>query len=364
MHLERLQHIIHQADLDVIALVPGANLRYLTGISFMLSERPLVVFIPAEGQPAVVVPALEKQNFQQSGFPGQLFAWEDAQGFETAFRQTAEALNLTGKRIGVEGFTMRVRESQTIQQAAPGAQIIDADAALVDLRIIKSPEAIANMRAAVRISEQALSILLERIELGMTERQIARILSEIQTELGGEGDAFGPIVLVGPRSALPHGEPSDTPLQRGEALLIDFGTRHNGYVSDITRTFFVGKPSARMRAVYEAVLAANEAGRSASQPGTTGEAIDKTTAQVLKDAGFADYIKHRTGHGLGIDVHEHPNITVGDTRPLEPGMAFTIEPGLYLEGELGVRIEDNVVVTDDGAESLTSFPRELMVLEL
>ncbi len=364
MHLEYLQAIVRNADLDIIALVPGANLRYLTGISFMLSERPLVVFVPAEGQPAIVIPALEKQNFQQSGFPGQLFAWEDAQGFDTAFRQSAEILNLTGKRIGVEGFTMRVRESQTIQQVAAGCQIIDADAVLVDLRIIKSPEAIDNMRAAVEISEQALGTLLERIEVGMTERQIARMLSELQSELGGEGDAFGPIVLVGARSALPHGEPGDTPLQHGDPLLIDFGTRHNGYVSDITRTFFVGEPSAQMRAVYEAVLAANETGRHAARPGTSGEDIDITTAQVLKDAGFADYIKHRTGHGLGIDVHEHPNITVGDTRPLEPGMAFTIEPGLYLEGELGVRIEDNVVITEDGAESLTSFPRELTVLEL
>jgi Xaa-Pro aminopeptidase len=156
----------------------------------------------------------------------------------------------------------------------------------------------------------------------------------------------------------------DTPLRPGEVLLIDFGTIYKGYVSDITRTFFVGEPSGKARAVYEAVRAANEAGRQAARPGITAEDVDRVTGDVMRTAGFGEYIVHRTGHGLGIDIHEHPNIVAGNKRPLEAGMVFTVEPGLYIPGELGVRIEDNVAVTVDGAESLTRFPRELTVLAL
>jgi Xaa-Pro dipeptidase len=360
--LSRLQVIIRQADLDAIALVPGYNLQYLTGVAFMMTERPMVAFIPASGEGAVVVPQLELDHLHETGFPAQFFAWADADGYEDAFRQAMAALGLRDKRIGVEGFKMRFREGQVI--AGMGATVVDAEAPLVDLRIIKSAEEIENHRRAVQISETALGQLLEHLKLGMTERQIARRLSELQAELGGEADAFGPTVLIGARSALPHGNPGDTPLKNGDVLLIDYGTRVNGYVSDITRTFVVGQPTERFRQFYATVLAANEAGRQTARPGVSGEDIDRATANVLRDGGLGDYIKHRTGHGIGLDVHEHPNITIGDTRPLAPGMAFTIEPGLYAAGEFGIRIEDNVVVTADGAESLTTFPRDLTILEL
>lgn len=362
--LKRLQKIAQGVRLDALALVPGSNLRYLTGISFHLLERPFIIFIPAEGEPAIVVPSLEMKQLRETGFPGTYFAWTDAEGYADAFTNATEILNLAGKNIGVEGLRMRVKEGQLIQHYAPGSQIIDADEALIDLRIVKTPEEVEFHRRAVRVSEQALSQLLEELQIGMTERQIARRLSELQIELGGAGDSFSPTVLVGPRSALPHGQPGDTPLQQGDTLLIDFGTIYKGYVSDITRTFFVGEPSARARAIYETVLAANTTGREAAGPGATGNDIDTQTTEALKNAGFEDYIKHRTGHGLGIDIHEHPNISRGETRSLEPGMVFTIEPGLYVEGEVGVRIEDNIVVTEDGAESLTTFPRELKVLDL
>ncbi len=364
MRLARLQQIIHNAEIDVMALVPGPNLRYLTGVGFHLMERPFIVFVPSQGEPAIVVPALEMPQLQDTGFPGHYFAWTDAEGFGDAFRQAATTLDLADKRIGVEGLTMRVRESHILQEFAPSGQIIDADDVMVELRLIKSPDEIANHREAVRISELALELLLDRIQLGMTERKIASMLSDIQKEMGGEVDAFGPIVLIGPRSAFPHGETGNTPLQKGDALLIDFGTRHKGYVSDITRTFFVGEPSQHVKTLYAAVLAANEAGRKAARPGVSGAEVDKITTQVLIDAGFETYVKHRTGHGLGLAVHEPPNINADNKRPLEPGMVFTIEPGLYVAGEVGIRIEDNVVVTTDGVETLTRFPRELIELAI
>lgn len=362
--LVRLCTIAQNAKLDAIALIPGANLYYLTGVNFHLTERPFIVIVPVQGDPVIIVPTLEMDQLKNLGFPGQYFDWRDADGYEHSFKKAANALNLAGKKIGVEGMKMRVREGQMIQQVAEGAKVIDADEALEELRIIKTAEEVENHRKANQISEQALSQLLEKIELGMTERQIATLLSQLQKEYGGSTDAFGPTVLIGSRSAFPHGVTGDAVLKRGDTLLIDYGTIYNGYMSDITRTFFVGEPDEKTKELYAAVLAANTAGRETAKPGVTCEEVDRTTAQVLRDSGFNEYVKHRTGHGLGIDIHEHPNITIGNRRRLEPGMVFTIEPGLYVEGKVGIRIEDNVVVTENGLESLTTFPRELTVLDL
>lgn len=360
--LHKLQSIIQRANLDAIALIPGANLYYLTGVSFHMNERPFIAIIPAEGEAATIIPALEKQQFVESGLPSTCFAWTDAEGYDQAFADAIHHLHLHDKTIGVEGLRMRFKEGQLL--AEQGLTVVDADDALIELRIVKTPDEIALMKKAVEISEHALDIFLTRLNIGMTEKQAAQLLSEIQAEQGGEGNAFTPIVLFGPRTALPHGMPGDTPLRDQDVVLIDFGTWYKGYPSDITRTFFVGEPSTLHRAVYETVLRANTTGRESARPNATGEALDTTTAQVLKDSEFAAYIRHRTGHGLGLEIHEHPNINQGSTIPLATGMTFTIEPGLYLEGEIGVRIEDNMVITADGAESLTSYPRELRVLQL
>lgn len=360
----RLQKIVADAGLDAIILVPGANLRYLTGVTFHLSERPLLLIVPKQGDPGVIIPLLEEQKLKEHGFDGQLFVWSDTEGYHGAFGKAIHGMKLVGKRIGVEGLQMRVLEGQLLQEFAPGSNIIPADEDLINLRIIKSAEEIALHRKAIEISEEALRRTLQEIKLGITEREIAQILTQHQTELGGEQDSFAPLILIGPRSALPHGMPGDTPLEHGLPLLIDYGTVYGGYVSDITRTFFVGEPSEQFKALYAAVLGANEAGRQKVHPGVAAEDVDSAAAGVLRQSAFAPYIIHRTGHGLGIDVHEHPNIVQGYKRLLEPGMVFTIEPGLYIPGEFGVRIEDNMVVTPDGGESLTSFPRELMILDL
>ena len=363
MPFTRLRQLAQAADLAAVAIVPGANFRYLTGVDLHLMERPSILFVPVAGEAVVILPSLEISKWQNANLPAQVIGWRDDEGYAGAFSQASQVLKLNGQRIGVEGLRMRVLEGQLLEEAL-GGQVVDADEVFTQLRIIKSPTEIEKHRQAIRISEEALQRTLDNIKLGMTEREIATMLSQFQTDLGGEGNSFAPIVLVGARSALPHGVPENTPLQQGDTLLIDFGTVKNGYVSDITRTFFVGEPSAEYRAIYEAVLTANQTGIATAKPGVTCEAVDLATSQILKDSGFADYILHRTGHGLGIDVHEFPNITQGDLRKLEAGMVFTVEPGLYLAGKLGVRIEDNVIITAKGSESLTSFPKALTVLNL
>jgi Xaa-Pro dipeptidase len=359
---EQLRHLTREAGYDAVAVVPGPNFRYLTGIDFHLLERPLVLFVPKDGDPVILIPYLELPKWDEAGIHANVFAWKDAEGYEQAFQSAIRALGM-GAKIGVEGLRMRVLESFLIDEYG-GGHVSLADEVFVDLRIIKSPEEIEQHRQAVHISEVALAKTVANLKLGMTERDIAKMIAHYHSEGGGQGEAFGALVLFGPRSALPHGIPGDTPLKKGDTLLIDFGTTYEGYVSDLTRTFFIGEPSDQAQALYEAVNAANEAGRVAVKPGVTAEDVDLAAAQKLKDAGFADYILHRTGHGIGTDVHEDPSISEGNQRKLAEGMVFTIEPGLYIDGEIGIRIEDNVVVTADGCESLSTYSRELTVLDV
>jgi Xaa-Pro dipeptidase len=220
----------------------------------------------------------------------------------------------------------------------------------------------ARMRQAIAISEAALEETIAGVQPGLTERRIVTLLLSAMANAGSEGNAFDPIVLGGPNSALPHGIPSDRALQDGDLLLFDFGAASNGYLADITRTFAVGKVDPELVKVYETVLAANQAGIRAAKPGVPAQEVDRAARKVIVDAGYGEYFLHRTGHGLGIDAHEGPYIREGNGQLLEPGMVFTVEPGIYLPGKGGVRIEDDVLVTATGVDVLTSFPKAFKVI--
>ncbi|MCL4237021.1 MAG: aminopeptidase P family protein [Anaerolineae bacterium] len=359
--LHQIHEIAIAAGLDAIALVPGANLHHLTGLDFHLMERPLVVFFVPGRDPVAVVPALEEERLAACGIPMTLFPWSDSEGFGAAFAAAAGALRLRSKRVGVEELRMRVLEANLLDEYLD-ATLVPAGQALAALRLYKDAEAVRALREAIAISQAALEKLLGLVRPGMTEREVAGLLIVAQLERGGGKHPFEPIALAGPNSALPHGEPGERRLAVGEPLLLDFGTTVRGYASDITRTFSVGEPSPRLVEVYEVVRAANEAGRAAAKPGVPAQEVDRATRQVIEEAGFGPYFTHRTGHGLGMEAHEEPNIVEGNAQVLEPGMVFTIEPGIYLPGEVGVRIEDNMLVTANGAESLTTFPRGLRVI--
>ncbi len=361
--LDKAQEIARRARLDFIALVPGSTLFYLTGVSFHLMERPTVLFIPAEGDPAMVIPSLEISKMTDATpFPIRLFGYTDAEGYSTAFDKISQALGLSGKKVGVEGLRMRVLEGHSLRRAARGCEVMSADDTLAALRLHKDKGEIAAMRTAIEISQKALDVTIAKVRPGMTERQIAAMLASAMTEAGSGGNAFDAIVLSGPNSALPHGGPKDRAVQEGEMLLFDFGATFNAYLADITRTFFVGEPSSDWTNIYNTVLAANEAGIRAAAPGVSAQDVDRAARKVITDAGFGEYFIHRTGHGLGLDGHEEPYIREGNEQLLEPGMVFTVEPGIYLPGKGGVRIEDDVLITDKDAEVLTSYPKTLRVI--
>ena len=357
-----LRAVTAAQGLDAAALVPGANFRRLFGWEFHQNERPLCVIVPAQGAPVAVVPALEAASFDALGFEGERFFWSDAEGCQGAFDRAAAALGPQA-RIGVEGQRMRVFERDALAQAFAGAGIVNAHAALSAIRLAKTADEIAALRKAITVSEAALEDTLAAVRVGMTEKQVEGLLMAALFGAGAEALSFSPIVAAGANAAQPHARArADYALRPGDALLLDFGASHGGYCADITRTVFVAQVSDADRALYETVLAANAAGRAAAVPGATAGDVDDAALKALEASPFAGLIRHKTGHGLGLEVHEDPYILRGNTMALTPGMVFTVEPGLYREGAVGVRIEDDLAMTETGAETLTQFSRALRLV--
>lgn len=254
---------------------------------------------------------------------------------------------------------MRAFELRAIERHAVGSAVIDAHEVISSMRLRKDPDEIAALRKAISLTEAALEATLERVRIGMSEREIQALLLTHAFASDSDGLAFPLIVAAGANTAASHAKAGEYRLCAGDALLFDFGLAWLGYNADITRTVFAGAPKAEDRALYETVLEANSLGRRSARPGITGGSLDETVLAYLKASPYGQHVRHRTGHGLGIDVHEEPYIQRGVGHVLEPGNLFTIEPGLYVPGRRGVRIEDDVIVTETGAECLTTISREL-----
>jgi Xaa-Pro dipeptidase len=350
---------------DAIALVPGANFLRIFGKDFHQMERPLVVIVPRSGAPVAIVPNLELGSFAPIGFPGQVFDWRDEDGYMGAFRAAGAALPqlAKGSHVGVEGQRMRVFDLLALQAVLPEVEFVDEHAAISAIRLRKTAEEISALREAIKRSETALEATISQVTVGMTEKEVEAILLSELFRAGCDGLSFDPIVAAGDNAAKPHAAArADYRIKAGDALLLDFGGRYKHFSADITRTFFVGHVSDHDRAFYDTVLAANTKGREMTRPGIMASAVDDEVCKVLERSQFAAFKRHKTGHGLGLDVHEAPQIMRGNNQALEPGMVFTIEPGLYRDGEAGVRIEDDVVVTENGIESMTTFSRELRII--
>lgn len=355
-----LRRVAATLDVDAILLVPGPNFERLFRQGFHSHERPLVVAVPRSGAPAAIVPNLELRSFDLIGFEGEVFDWRDQTGYGDAF--TSLARHMPVRRVAVEGQVMRVFVHHALTAAYPGLEIVDAEREISGLRIRKTPEEISLLEDAIRISEAALADTIEAVRPGMTEKAVESLLIQALFRHGAEAQAFGPIVAAGDNSARPHAHARDVEIQPGDALLFDFGAHLGGLNADITRTFFVGHATDEAMGVYETVLDANRIGHEVTKAGVTAHDVDDAVTARLEASPYADRIRTKTGHGLGRAVHEAPYIMRGNHEVLEPGCVFTIEPGLYESGAFGVRIEDDVVVTEDGCRSLTSFPKALQIL--
>ena len=358
----RLAGAIERSGLNAIALNPGPSLYYLTGLNFHLMERPVVALFPIHDTPCIVLPELEAAKVQSVSFPLRAFTYgEDPSRWPEAFQQAVRTLELENGVIGVEPLRLRFLELRLLEEALPQGRFVSGADLVASLRRIKDPSEAAAMRRAVDIAQRALNAALPSIRPGTSERELA---SELTLQLYRHGSdpemPFAPIVSAGPNSANPHASPTNRLIVPGDLLVIDWGASTERYFSDLTRTFAIGEVEPRLREIARLVKEANLAAQAAVRPGVSAAAVDRAARQVIEAAGYGEFFIHRTGHGLGLDAHEEPYIRAGNDEILEPGMAFTIEPGIYLPGDNGVRIEDNVIVTQEGCEVLSDLPRDLI----
>jgi Xaa-Pro dipeptidase len=347
-----------------VILNPGPTLTHLTGLRFHLMERPVVLMFAKDQEPAIVLPELELQKVASLPYKLQVFAYpENPSEWDNAFRSAVQALGLDGKRVGVEPRQLRLLEFRHVRAGAPEADYPDASDVLSALRLRKDQAEIEAMRRAVKIAQEALEAAIPLIKIGMTEKELSSELVVQLLKQGSEPELpFAPIVSGGPNAANPHASPTERKLQAGDLLVVDWGATYDGYISDLTRTFAVGEVDEEYQKIHRIVQESNAAGRAAAKPGVPCANVDKAARDVIEQAGYGAYFTHRTGHGIGMEGHEEPYMRGDNMQLLEPGMAFTVEPGIYLPGRNGVRIEDNVVITETGADVLSDMPREIRVV--
>ena len=265
------------------------------------------------------------------------------------------------RRMGFEDAYMTVQEYERYHKAL-SCDLVPATELLWKLRMVKDDEELEAMIAAQRIAERALEEILEEIRPGVTEKEIAARLQYLMLHYGGSDMSFDPIVVSGANGSLPHGVPSEKKIQQGEFVTMDFGCIYHGYCSDMTRTVAVGFATEEMHRVYHTVLTAQLAGINAARAGVTGREVDGAARAVIDAAGYGAYFGHSFGHGVGVEIHEAPNASPGNEKPLPAGAVISAEPGIYLPGKMGVRIEDVILLTEKGCRNITKAPKELLVL--
>jgi Xaa-Pro aminopeptidase len=357
--LELVREAVRAAGLDAVLLTPGPDLRYVTGYDAKQLERLTCLAVPADGDPALFVPRLELPAAQASpaGSLGlEIIAWgETADPFRLVAGRLGDvsAVGLSDRMWAL--FVLRFRD------VLPSARLALASGALRPLRIRKSPAEVGALREAGAAIDRVHARVPGWLRAGRTEREVGVDIAEA---ILAEGHATVDFVIVasGPNAASPHHEVSDRVLTAGDAVVVDIGgAMPSGYCSDSTRTYAIGEPPGDFTAYYKVLYDAQEAACAAVRPGVTAESVDAAAREPITAAGYGEAFFHRTGHGIGLEAHEDPYIVAGNTEVLEPGMAFSVEPGIY-PGPHGARIEDIVVCTPDGYERLNNTPRELIVV--
>ncbi len=351
--LARAQARLVEAGLDALVVASGTSLDYFAGAIWGLSERFFGMVLTREGDPAWVTPAFEKERaLEQILFGSDVRAWEE---HESPYGLVAALLRDRGVATGRVGIddAMPFGFADGVARALPAIRIESGTPVTAGCRMTKDSHEVALIRQACAITVRAHRAVLASLREGMTQSQATALSAQAHRRLGVPG---GALVLFGPDAAYPHGTRQPRPLRQGDVVLIDGGGSLHGYESDITRTMVFGaKPTDRQRQVWDLVRRAQEAAARAARPGAECQAVDRAARQVVEDGGFGpDYRRftHRLGHGIGMDGHEHPYMVRGNSLALRPGMCFTNEPGIYLYGEMGIRHEDVMVVTEDGAENV------------
>ena len=357
--LERLQEELKRRKLDLLVTEPSTNFQYFTGYNPGRSERLILLMLPATGSPVVVCPSFEVERIKRNAAVSDVRGWEEQDDPWDLVKTVGKEMK-PPRRHGAGAIepTTSYHSYLRLIDKMGGWDFVEGTPVTERLRIIKGPEEIDAIRRAIAATEAAIAATFTQLAVGVTERDVAELLSR---EMGSRGSPGGGLVQFGPSSALPHGGPSAGKLTRETVVLIDAGSRIEGYTSDITRTIWFGDaPPDEFKKVFNLVHDAQTAAIDAGKPFTTQcQELDRLARKTIADGGYGQYFTHRLGHGIGLDGHEPPYLVEGNETRFERGMTFTIEPGIYQPGKWGVRIEDDCLMTDNGIEVLSHRPAKL-----
>ena len=356
--IEKARRLMTEHKVDALMLTGGTSMVYFTGMQWGLSERMTAVIVPAKGNAFIVTPKFEEERTVEQARTGplgagtQVMTWEEHENPGALVAQGLRSAGIASGALGVEE-TVRFTFSNMVAMAAPSLRITSGTPVTAGCRMVKDQHELALMRLASQVTLKAYEAAWKALADGMTQDQFADLVAKAHRQLGFEGGAG---VQVGQYSALPHGSVQPQVIREGTILLIDGGCKVEGYSSDLSRTFVLGKATDRMKSVFEIEHRAQSAALAAAKPGVECQAVDAAARKVIEDGGFGPgykFFTHRVGHGMGMDGHEWPYLVKGNTLKLEPGMVFSDEPGIYIPGEFGCRLEDDMVITETGAELLT-----------
>lgn len=353
---KRLKDLMKANGSDCLLLFPGVDLFYSTGLEIHASERLTTAIFPADNDPIIICPSFEKTRIETGIETGTIKTWEEDENPFKLLGKILHELGVDQKQISLDN-KLWFEWFLKIKEQIPKASFVDAKAIVQASRLIKSEGEISLLREATKIAANSIKDTIAEVEVGMTELEIVKIVSEKLSKASGM-TAFA-TVQSGSNTAIPHAGPSERKIEKNDVLLIDAGPIYKGYVGDITMTSVVGEPSEKFKKVYDIVYKANRAAFAVSKEGTIAEDVDKAARQVIEKEGYGKYFTHRLGHGIGIEVHEAPYMVTGNKLILKEGMCHTIEPGIYIDGEFGVRIEDDVVVRKTSCEFLYEAPRRI-----
>ncbi|HZG70524.1 MAG TPA: Xaa-Pro peptidase family protein [Chondromyces sp.] len=350
-------------SIDFAFVTAPDNVFYLTGFRSEPHERVLGVGAFQNEEPFLVCPKMEEQDARNSGWEYEIIGYTDIENPWELIKQRVHARIAAVQRIAIEKQHVNVERYEILHSAFEGAAFIAAEEKLQQLRMLKDQKELELLKKAAEFADLAIQVGVSEIKEGKSELEI---LAAIEFEMKKHGIAemsFATMVLTGKNAASPHGIPGASKVQKGDLVLFDLGVVYEGYCSDITRTVAYGEVTEEQRTIYETVRKAEQAAVEAVRPGVKAKELDLIAREVIKEAGYGNYFPHRLGHGLGISVHEYPSITETNELVIEKGMVFTIEPGIYVPEIAGVRIEDDVYVTETGVEILTAYPKELQIIE-
>lgn len=359
--IQQVQAYLNENNFDAAFITTPDNVFYFSGFDSDPHERLLGVMVFKDAEPFIICPKMEVPDVVAAGWAYEAIGHMDTENAWDIVAQAISSRAVTIEKMAIEKSHLTVERLEALISFYPTATFERLDDKINAMRVIKSEDELEKLREAAKLADYAIEVGVSEIAEGKTEMEILNAI-ESAIKAKGYSMSFDTMVLAGEKSASPHGTPGDRKIQKGDFILFDLGVIYEGYCSDITRTVAFGKPSAAQVEIYNTVRAANEAAISAVKAGVKASELDKIARDVITEAGFGEYFTHRLGHGLGISVHEFPSINGANDVTLDAGTVFTIEPGVYKSDVTGVRIEDDVVVTESGVEVLTKYTKELVIL--